>query len=87
MRLPQPVLFGEYEHQPDLTFWRTGVTIPLPLWDRRKGQIAESQAAIREATAARDERQLEIISALERAYEQYQLADQQVTVSPGRLAA
>ncbi len=79
LRMPQPVFFGEYEHQPDLTFWRTGVTIPLPLWDRRKGQIAESQAAIHEATAARDERQLEIISALERAYEQYQLADQQVT--------
>lgn len=79
LRLPQPVFYGEYEHQPDLTFWRTGVTIPLPLWDRRKGQIAESQAAVREASAALDQRQLEIISALERAYEQYQLADQQVT--------
>ncbi|MEO6911754.1 MAG: TolC family protein [Edaphobacter sp.] len=79
LRLPQPVFFGEYEHQPDLAFWRAGVTIPLPLWDRRKGQIAESQAAIREAAAARDERRLEIISALERAYQQYQLADQQVT--------
>jgi cobalt-zinc-cadmium efflux system outer membrane protein len=79
LRVPQPVFYGEYEHQPDLAFWRTGVTIPLPLWDRRKGQIAESQAAIREATATRDERQLEIIAGLERAYEQYQLADQQVT--------
>jgi cobalt-zinc-cadmium efflux system outer membrane protein len=79
LRLPQPVFYGEYEYQPDLRFWRTGVTIPLPLWDRRKGQIAQSQAAIREATATRDQRQLEIISALERAYEQYQLADQQVT--------
>jgi cobalt-zinc-cadmium efflux system outer membrane protein len=78
-RIPQPVFFSEYEHQPDLTFWRTGVTIPLPLWDRRKGQIAQSQAAIREATATRNERRLEIVSALERAYEQYQLADQQVT--------
>jgi cobalt-zinc-cadmium efflux system outer membrane protein len=79
LRVPRPVFYGEYEHQPDLAFWRTGVTIPLPLWDRRKGQIAESQAAIREATATRDERQLEIIAGLERAYEQYQLADQQVT--------
>jgi cobalt-zinc-cadmium efflux system outer membrane protein len=79
LRLPQPVLYGEYEHQPDLTFWRAGVTIPLPIWDRRRGQIQEATAAVRESTAVRDQRRLEMISALERAYEQYQLADQQVT--------
>lgn len=78
LRLPQPVFYGEYEHQPDLTFWRAGMTIPLPLWDRRRGQIQEATASIRESTATRDQRQLEIVSALERAYEQYQLADQQV---------
>lgn len=78
LRLPQPVFYGEYEHQPDLTFWRAGVTIPLPIWDRRRGQIQEATASIRESSAARDQRQLEILSALERAYEQYQLADQQV---------
>jgi len=78
LRLPQPVFFGEYERQPDLTFWRAGVTIPLPLWDRRRGQIEEAKATIRESDSNLDQRQLEIISALERAYEQYQLADQQV---------
>jgi cobalt-zinc-cadmium efflux system outer membrane protein len=78
LRLPQPVLYGEYEHQPDLTFWRAGVTIPLPLWDRRRGQIQEAKASIRESMAIQDEKQLEILSALERTYEQYQLADQQV---------
>jgi cobalt-zinc-cadmium efflux system outer membrane protein len=78
LRLPQPVFYGEYEHQPDLTFWRAGVTIPLPIWDRRRGQIQEATASIRESSAARDQSQLEILSALERAYEQYQLADQQV---------
>jgi cobalt-zinc-cadmium efflux system outer membrane protein len=66
-------------HQPDLTFWRIGATIPLPIWDRRRGQIQEAAATIRESTAMRDQRQLELVSALERAYEQYQLADQQVT--------
>jgi len=78
LRVPQPVFYSEYEHQPDLTFWRAGVTIPLPLWDRRRGQIQEATASIRESTAMRDQRQLEILSALERAFEQYQLADQQV---------
>ncbi len=79
LRVPQPTLFGEWEKQPDLTFWRMGVTVPLPLWDKRRGQIADSQAAIRQSAAIRNQRQLELTAALERAYESYQLADQQVT--------
>jgi len=79
LRLPQPTFEAEYEPQPDLAFWRVGVAIPLPLWDRRRGQIQEATAYIRESAATRDQRQLELVSALERAYEQYQLADQQVT--------
>jgi cobalt-zinc-cadmium efflux system outer membrane protein len=55
-----------------------GVNVPLPLWDRRRGQIADSQAAIRQSSAIRNQRQLELTAALERAYESYQLADQQV---------
>jgi outer membrane protein, heavy metal efflux system len=79
LRIPQPVLFSEYEKQPDLTFWRAGLTVSLPLWDRRKGPIAEAQSAVRESTAVLDQRQLEIISALGQSYAQYELADQQVT--------
>ena len=79
LRIPQPIAFAEYENQPDLRFWRAGVTIPLPLWDRRRGQIDGAKAAINQSSAVLDQRRLELISALERAYEQYQLADQQTT--------
>jgi cobalt-zinc-cadmium efflux system outer membrane protein len=79
LRVPRPVFYGEYERYPDVSYWRAGVTIPIPLWDRRRGQIQEAAASVRETSASRDQRQLEMISALERAYEQYQLADQQVT--------
>jgi cobalt-zinc-cadmium efflux system outer membrane protein len=79
LRIPQPIAFAEYENQPDLRFWRAGVTIPLPLWDRRRGQIDEAKALINQSNAVLDQRKLELISALERAYEQYQLADQQTT--------
>lgn len=79
LRIPQPQVFGEFENQPDLRFWRTGVNIPLPLWDRRRGQIDEARAAINQSNAILDQRRLELISALERAYEQYQIADQQAT--------
>ena len=88
LRIPRPVAFAEYENQPDLRYWRAGVTVPLPLWDRRRGQIAESKAAITQNTARLDERRLELTSSLERAYEQYQLADQQVvSLESGELRA
>lgn len=79
LRIPQPTTFAEFENQPDLRYWRAGITIPIPLWDRRRGQIADAKAAISQANATLDQRRLELVSALERAYEQYQLADQQVT--------
>ncbi len=88
LRIPQPTLFAEFENQPDLRFWRTGVSIALPLWDRRRGPIAESKAAISQSNAELDQRRLELISATERAYEQYQLADQQaVSLESGELRA
>jgi cobalt-zinc-cadmium efflux system outer membrane protein len=87
-RIPRPVLFAEFENQPDLRYWRTGVSIPIPLWDRRQGQIGESAAAISQANAIFDQRRLELISATERAYAQYQLADQQTTsLESGELRA
>jgi outer membrane protein, heavy metal efflux system len=79
LRIPQPVAFAEFENQPDLRFWRTGVTVPIPLWDRRQGQIDEAKANTSQAASVLYQRTLELLSALERAYEQYQLADQQAT--------
>jgi cobalt-zinc-cadmium efflux system outer membrane protein len=79
LRIPQPVAFAEYENQPDLSFWRMGFTVPIPLWNRRQGQIGEAKAAISQSASVLYKRNLELVSALERAYEQYQLADQQAT--------
>lgn len=79
LRIPQPTAFAEFENQPDLRYWRAGVTVPIPLWDRRRGQINDAKAAISQANATLDQRRLELVSSLERAYEQYQLADQQVS--------
>lgn len=77
-RVPEPAFYGEYEHQPDLTFYRFGVSIPLPLWDRRKGPIAEAKAEVSRTEAMARQRRLEITAALERAYDQYQISNQQV---------
>ena len=88
LRIPQPTAFAEFENQPDLRFWRAGITVPIPLFDRRRGPIDESKAAIAQAQAEADQRRLELVSATERAYEQYQLADQQATsLESGELRA
>ena len=77
-RIPEPAFYGEYERQPDISFYRFGVAIPVPLWDRRKGPIAEAKAEVSRADALARQRRLEITAALERAYDQYQISNQQV---------
>jgi cobalt-zinc-cadmium efflux system outer membrane protein len=79
LRIPRPTAFAEFENQPDLRYWRAGVNVPIPLFDRRRGQIDEAKGNISQSTAILGQRRLELVSALERAYEQYQLADQQAT--------
>lgn len=78
LRIPAPTFYGEYERQPDINFYRFGVTVPLPLWDRRKGQIAQAQAEVNRSEALVRQRGLELTAALESAYDQYQISNQQV---------
>ena len=78
LRVPQPSIVTEYEQQPDLRFFRTGLAVPLPIFDRRRGQIAEASARLTQTRAVARQRTLEITAALEKAYSQYQIADQQI---------
>ncbi len=78
LRLPQPTMYAEYEEQPDLGFYRVGVAVPIPVFDRRRGPIAEAAAALSSATGAATQRRLELTAALERAYGQYEVASEQV---------
>ena len=77
-RIPQPSLQAEYEPQPDLQYFRVGFSIPVPVWNRRQGPIAEAQAEIDRATATDDIQRLQLTNSLESAYGQYQVADEQV---------
>jgi outer membrane protein, heavy metal efflux system len=78
LRAPQPQFDAEFERQPDLYYFRLGVSLPLPIWDRRKGQIGQAEAAVNTAEATFNQHRLELVAELERAYAQYQIADQQV---------
>ncbi len=77
-RLPEFGLDAAYNIQPDLRFSQFGFSIPIPLVNRRKGPIAEAAASITRGEAILNQHRLELIAALESAYGQYLVADQQV---------
>ncbi len=78
LRRPSPTVHSEYEHQPDLQFYRFGVSLPMPVWNKRQGPIGEAAAGLRQANALADLRRLEINANLERAYGLYEVATQQL---------
>lgn len=77
-RRPQPSLMSEV----DLTGpqYRVGFNVPLNIWNQRQGPIAEAEAELRRAQATAQARQIEILEALEGAYEQYVVANEQVSL-------
>ncbi|MCC6362460.1 MAG: TolC family protein [Bryobacterales bacterium] len=78
LRKPQPSLYAEWERQPDLGFYRFGVSLPIPVWNKREGPISEAVAALNQARAYAELRRIELTAALERAYGLYEVASQQV---------
>ncbi len=77
---PQPTLWADMFRQPDAAQYRVGVTLPIPIWNKREGPIAEAVAAQHRAGAIADLRRLEITAALESAYGQYEVANRQVAM-------
>ncbi len=77
-RYPEPTFEAEYENQPDLRYYRVGVSVPLPVWNRREGPIGQAIAAMRRANSMVNQRRIELTAALESAYGQFMVADQQV---------
>jgi outer membrane protein, heavy metal efflux system len=78
LRKPQPTARVEWEHQPDLGFLRVGVSVPLPIWNRREGPIGEAIAARTEASANAEAVRLQLLAQLDRAYSLYEIATQQI---------
>lgn len=78
LRTPQPTVIAEYEQMPDLRFFRAGVSIPVPIFNRRQGPVAEAAAVLSRTNALANALRLEISSAVERAYSAYQIAGEQM---------
>jgi cobalt-zinc-cadmium efflux system outer membrane protein len=78
LKTPQPSVWTDVLEQPDVAQYRFGISLTLPLWNRREGPVAEAVAAQRRAVAMERVRKLEITAAIERAYGLYNVAQRQV---------
>lgn len=79
-RIPQPSFWVDWFQQPETAQYRFGVSIPIPILNRREGPVAEAQASRRKAAAIADQRRVQLTAALEQAYNLYQVANQQVEI-------
>lgn len=87
LRNPGLTLKAGVNQDPDLTSFRIGVAIPLPLWSRREGQIAEAAAGIMQAQSQLDNEDLTLQRELESGYQRYLIARQQLTAYESGLLA
>lgn len=79
LRVPTPSLRAEIDRPPDTPTYRFGVSLPLPLWDRRSGPIAEATAQLNQAEAILKNQEMQIGAAVVGAYGRYQTANEQIS--------
>lgn len=78
LRSPGLTVKAGIEQDPDLTSFRLGLAVPLPLWNQRQGQIAEASANINQVQAQLSDKELALNRDLESAYQRYLIAKNQL---------
>ncbi len=78
LRYPQVSVVGYMERDPGLDRWQLGVSVPLPLWNQRQGQIREATADLSQAEAVASQQELTVLRELENAWNRYRIAHRQV---------
>lgn len=78
-RWPNVSLRGSKENDPELSTSRVGVVMTIPLWDWRGGPIDEAKANLLRAKNELSHYDFSLDRSIEVSYEQYQIAQAQVT--------
>ncbi len=66
------------DQDPDITNYRFGISIPIPIWNQRQGQIGEAAAGYRELQAQYTDQELALRRDIDSAFQRYLIAQQQV---------
>ncbi|MBM3360831.1 MAG: TolC family protein [Betaproteobacteria bacterium] len=75
---PGITLSAGVDQDPDIANYRFGVSIPIPIWNQRQGQIGEAAAGYRELQAQYTDQELALKRDIESAFQRYLIAQQQV---------
>ncbi|MDD3352696.1 TolC family protein [Zoogloea sp.] len=78
-RHPELALRVAEDRDPEIRDSRFGVLVSVPLWDRRRGPVAEAGALLLKRRSDRASQELILLQSLENAYRQYEIAQTQVT--------
>ena len=78
-RWPNLALKGAYNEDPDMRASQLGVVLTIPLWDRRSGPVGEAAAQLSRARNELQAQEFSLAQTLEVAYQQYEIAQTQVT--------
>lgn len=78
-RWPSLAVKASREEDPDLRTSRIGLVMSIPLWDRRSGPVGEATANLSRARNELAVREFTLAQDLQYAYQQYEIAQTQVT--------
>lgn len=78
-RWPGLALKADMDQDPEMRSSRLGVVVAIPLWDRRRGPVGEAAAQLSRARNELAAQEHSLEQALSVAYQQYEIAQTQVT--------
>ena len=80
LRFPGLTVKSDFTQDPDLNTFRVGVVLPLPVWNRREGQIAQAAAGVEEADANIKLQKQVLRKEIDSAYQRTVIASNQLKV-------
>lgn len=79
-RIPNVSVFGQYHREAGDEAMTAGLSVALPIWYRREGEIGAAMGAYREAQAERDRMQQELEQTITQYFQEMQTAQAQMKV-------
>lgn len=85
LRVPRPTLFLGVDRDPEQQRSLFGISVPIPVWDRRKGPIGEAVARFQQATSNAELLRIQTLGDLDVNYNRLLVARQQISAFEGGL--
>jgi cobalt-zinc-cadmium efflux system outer membrane protein len=78
LRMPAVSVKAGVEQDPEVRGSRVGLNVSIPLWDRRRGPLAEAGAQLARLEFEQDQARFDLRQQLHQAYQQYQISSNQL---------